>query len=551
MAGVNEKIIVEKYNMKKYHLLLLSVLFGLLMLASWPSQGFSFIALIAWVPLLFVDQHIRENRSQFKKFAIFFYVLPGFLLWNVFTTYWLYNSTPAGSFMAIGLNSILMSLVFTLVHLAGRNLYSRYQGFLLLIMLWISFEYLHLHWDISWPWLNLGNVFSSSPWAVQWYEYTGIFGGSFYILLSNILLFLVLKYALLFKKINRPVIINLILLLILNVGLLGYSAITYANYKDTGESHEVVVVQPNLDPYKEQYSVPSREVVLNILNLAEKKRTEKTKMIVAPESAIQEYIWEGKLNHSPGLTQIKQYLYNHPALSMIIGASTFSRIQDTTDLPLSARRHKAGFYYNAHNTALMLDTTDRKQIYHKSKLVAGVEQMPFKKVLDFLPVEQLAIDLGGTIGTLGKSKEREVFYTVDSAIKAAPVICYESVYGDFTSDYILNGANVICIITNDGWWGNTAGHRQHLDFASLRAIETRKYIARSANTGISCFVNQRGDILKPTQYWEKDVIKGQIITNDIKTFYTRNGDYVARISVFGSILLLLISIIMRITRKGY
>ncbi|MCF8331911.1 MAG: apolipoprotein N-acyltransferase [Bacteroidales bacterium] len=537
--------------MKKYHLLLLSTLFGLLMVASWPSRGFSFLALIAWLPLLFIDQHIRENRSHFRQIAIFYYVLPGFLIWNALTTYWLYNSTPAGSFMAIGLNSLFMSLVFTIFHIAARKLYSRYQGFLLLIMLWISFEYLHLHWDISWPWLNLGNVFSSSPWAVQWYEYTGIFGGSFYILLSNILLFLAVKNWMDSGKLNRSVVVNLILLILLNGGLLSYSAITYANYEDTGESHEVVIVQPNLDPYKEQYSIPPQEVVSNILNLADKKLTPKTKMIIAPESAIQEYIWEERLNQAPGLRTIKQYILNHPGISMVIGASTFSRIKDTINLPLSARRHQAGFYYNAHNTAIMLDTTDRKQIYHKSKLVAGVEQMPFKKVLDFLPVEQLAIDLGGTIGTLGKSKERKVFYTSDSTIKAAPVICYESVYGDFTGDYILNGANVIFIITNDGWWGNTAGHKQHLDFATLRAIETRKYIARSANTGISAFINQRGDIIKPTQYWEKDVLRGQIITNDIKTFYTKNDDYIARISVFGSVLLLLISIVMSITRKGF
>src|SRR5574343_444659 len=73
-------------------------------------------------------------------------------------------------------------------------------------------------------------------------------------------------------------------------------------------------------------------------------------------------------------------------------------------------------------------------------------------------------------------------------LKLAPAVCYESVYGDFMAKYIRSGAEVICIITNDGWWGNTPGHRQHLAYAKLRAIETRKQIIRSANTGISCFV---------------------------------------------------------------
>ena len=142
--------------MKKYHLVLLSLLFGVLMILGWPSRGFPFLALIAWIPLFFIDNHIKNNKQKFRKFSIFFYVLPGFLIWNIFTTYWLYNSTPAGSFMALGLNTLFMAFVFTLAHLAGRKLYSNYQGFMLLVMMWISFEYLHLHWDISWPWLPHG-----------------------------------------------------------------------------------------------------------------------------------------------------------------------------------------------------------------------------------------------------------------------------------------------------------------------------------------------------------------------------------------------------------
>ncbi|MFW6020071.1 MAG: apolipoprotein N-acyltransferase [Bacteroidales bacterium] len=537
--------------MKKYHLVLLSLLFGVLMILSWPSRGFPFLAMIAWIPMFFIDSHIKTHKQKFRNFSIFFYVLPGFLIWNIFTTYWLYNSTPAGSFMALGLNSLFMSFVFTLAHLAGRKLYSHYQGFLLFIMMWISFEYLHLHWDISWPWLNLGNVFSSAPWAVQWYECTGIFGGTLYIFLTNIFLFLAVKYYGKFRKFCRPVNVNLIMALVLNAGLLLSSFFVYQNYQDQGESHEFVVVQPNIDPYSEQYTLPPQQVIKNITNLAEKKITPQTDVVVAPESAIQENIWEERLKDANSMKLLSRYLSKYDELSLIIGASTFSRIPDSIDLPLSAREHKSGFYYNAHNTAVFLDSTNRKQLYHKSKLVAGVEQLPFKKVLDHLPIEDLAFDLGGTIGTLGKSKVRKVFYTADSTIKMAPVICYESVYGEFVGDYINNGANVIVIITNDGWWGNTAGHRQHLDFAALRAIETRKSVVRSANTGISAFVDHKGDIHQATNYWEKDVIRGTIKTNDKKTFYTKTGDYIARISVFGMILLLLISLVLTIIPKKY
>lgn len=535
--------------MKKYHLILLSLFSGALLTLSWPSDGFSFLALFGWIPVLFIDDYIRKHPEHFRRFSIFLYVLPGFVLWNVLTTYWLYNSTALGSLFVFVLNSVFMSLVVTIFHVAGRKLYSNYQGYLLLIMLWISFEFLHLHWDISFPWLNLGNVFSSTPWAVQWYEYTGIFGGSFYVLLTNIFLFLALKHYLISRKPNRPVLLNLGMAIILNAVLLLSSFFIYKNYEDQGAQQEVVIVQPNLDPYSEQYKLSPAKIASQIADMAEKKISPQTDIVAAPESALQESIWEENLERSPSIQVLKNFVNENPHLSVLVGASTFSRIEETNDLPLSARLHASGFYYNAHNTALLIDTTYRRQLYHKSKLVAGVEKMPFKRVLQYLPVEEFAIDLGGTIGTLGIDQKRKVLYSPDSALQIAPEICYESVYGEFTGKYIRNGANAIFIITNDGWWGNTAGHRQHLNFASLRAIETRKSIARSANTGISAFINQRGDILQATEYWEEDVIRGEIRTNDIKTFYAKNGDYIARISVFGAILLLLISIVASIVKK--
>ena len=138
---------------------------------------------------------------------------------------------------------------------------------------------------------------------------------------------------------------------------------------------------------------------------------------------------------------------------------------------------------------------------------------------------------------LDSQKERSAFKASDLGV--APVICYESVFGEYTTGYVKNGANALFIVTNDGWWDNTAGHKQHLLFASLRAIETRRPIARSANTGISCLINQRGDILQPTEYDEAATVKGTLLFNDTITFYVRYGDLIGRLAGFISILLLL------------
>jgi apolipoprotein N-acyltransferase len=178
--------------------------------------------------------------------------------------------------------------------------------------------------------------------------------------------------------------------------------------------------------------------------------------------------------------------------------------------------------------------------------VPGVEIMPYPKLFGFL--EKFAINLGGTSGSLGIQNERKNFLVDDSTI-VAPAICYESIYGDFMSAYMRNGAQLISIITNDGWWGNTAGYRQHMNYARLLAIEFRKSIARSANTGISCFINQRGDVIEKTEWWKEDAIKQTLYKNDIKTFYARHGDYIGKIFSALSGLLLILLLVGAFRRK--
>jgi apolipoprotein N-acyltransferase len=97
----------------------------------------------------------------------------------------------------------------------------------------------------------------------------------------------------------------------------------------------------------------------------------------------------------------------------------------------------------------------------------------------------------------------------------------------------------MAIITNDAWWGNTPGYRQHLSYASLRAIETRRAIARCANTGISAIISPSGEIIQPTPWWEPAVIEGEIPLRDDITFFVAHGDFIGRICTFLFCLLLL------------
>lgn len=124
-------------------------------------------------------------------------------------------------------------------------------------------------------------------------------------------------------------------------------------------------------------------------------------------------------------------------------------------------------------------------------------------------------------------------------IKFAPVVCYESVYGEFVAQQCRKGAQAIFIITNDGWWKDTPGYRQHLNFARLRAIETGRWVARSANTGSSAFINPKGDVVQKTSYNTRTALKQSIALKDQATFYITYGDVIGRTFGFGFFLMLL------------
>ena len=161
----------------------------------------------------------------------------------------------------------------------------------------------------------------------------------------------------------------------------------------------------------------------------------------------------------------------------------------------------------------------------------------------------LALDLGGTVGTLGTDEDYIVFFS-NGKPKTATAICYESTDGRYISQLVARGAELIFIITNDGWWKDTPGHRQHAAFASLRAIENRRPIARSANTGISCFVSPRGESSQQTEYWKEAVIKQTLYPQNEITFYTKYGDYIYRAASFLAILFLLLSFVVSHLRKA-
>ena len=529
--------------MKTKLLLLLSILTGVLLSISWPVNGFTPLIFIALVPLLFVQKYLGDNNKK----GMFWYSWLAFLIWNVATTWWIWNSTESGAIMAFLLNSLFTATVFQLYHLSRKKLFSNKKGAFILVFYWVTWEFIHMNWDLTWSWLNLGNAFASKHIWIQWYEYTGVLGGTMWVLVANIIV-----YNVIVEVINKVRGIKLIipivgLLFVLSVPITT-SVFIYNSYQEDHNPVDIVVVQPNTDPYNEQYSLSFETILDNNLKLASQKITDSTDFIVFPESTLQEDIWEEWLDRSTSLRQIKKALGQFPNTTIVIGATTYRLLKEGEKKTNAARKFKKSIeQYYAFNTAILIEDNQDFQIHHKSKLTPGVEIMPSWWILK--PIEKLAIDLGGTTGTLGRETSPVSFISPNKKVSISPIICYESVYGEFVANSVKLGAGLIFVITNDGWWGNSPGYKQHFLFSVLRAIETRRSVARSANTGISAFINQRGDVLQQTPYWEPAVIQQEINANYQMTYYVKNGDYLARISAFVSALLILISFTQGYLRK--
>ena len=552
---------------------------ALLFWLAWEPMPFTPLVFIAFVPFFYLAEWGRST-SKGKNFGVLFLAL---MLWNISTTWWVWFASDVGAIAMLILNSLLMYLPFGLSRWLQRKKWFKWDAKWLFIALWLLYEYGHHRWDLSWPWLTLGNAFSGMPWYVQWYELTGTLGGTALILSVNILVYQALNRDPL--NVNRSFMMQfrLPVALVLLFGLLsivmGQLASDFVDQKKSKlkQPYRVVAIQPNYDPYDEKFVLDPMQMVRDMAKTSDSAGP--ADCILWPETSLVGNIDVG----SPAQDQQVSFLMHHwqkngtadvePARdssqndprtakppSMLIGSNMIHwYIWMGKGKPDVAARQSSNpeYWYTLHNSALWIQpelwthgnslVRGDIQFYHKSKLVPGTEQLPFVTVLPFLERLAISLDENSASGTLGKNATAKALGNGNS--KVAPIICYESIYGDYVSEYVKDGASWLAVITNDAWWNNTPGHKQHFSYAKLRAIEQRKWVVRSTNTGISGFIDPLGrttmrsvwyqgrdersaepaldkhtDDGKITQVGTQLALSQTIYLNQYRTIYNRLGD---------------------------
>lgn len=516
---------------------LLYFITGLCLGLAYPPINFYLLIFAGYALLL----HLIETSKGYKELLkrVYFSII----FFELIATSWVALSGMresadrfliAGGVFVIFFHPVFFLIPSVIYFSVSRNIKSEKFPNLHLIafpFIWTAFEYLQTLTEVTFPWLFAGNAFSTNLGKIQYIDYTGIYGVSFWVCVLSALVYYLYKnlksssnnvFTEVRKKNNVIVLISIVIIYILpNI----YSAISSPEKKYINNSDEKIsvgVIQPNVGAFVkwganqkllvDDYSKMVREVSAKKQNL---------KLVVLPETAMPFYL----------LYDVYNDLFN--SFKNACDSSGVTVLTGTPDMRLYENRSLAkidskvfsskGQYYDTYNSAVLLERGKEKnqyQKYNKIKLVTGSERMPYQRNIPFLK-DIIKWGVGLSSYQLG---EDSTIFLLDGKYKFHTAICFESVFPGFFSSFVDKGAQFSVIITNDAWWGKFFGTYQHNQYAIFRAIENRRWIVRSANTGISCIIDPYGNTYNETNINEKALFTGEIGIRNEKTFYTKYGD---------------------------
>ena len=542
---------------KKLRTFLICLSGGALLGLSFPpfhTWYFAYFGLIILLYLIFDSGRLRQafGRAYLTM-----------LIFNEIALYWISGWQSNDIFLKIGgIATVLVHPLFFMIPALITYRIAKYKKELALILfpfIWVGFEYFHVQWQFSFPWIELGNTETYNLNRIQYAELVGVHGISYMVCcISSLLYFTIEKIA--SKKwqvFSKGAVISYVLLLamILFPNFYSYSSLNRDNtkYSRTDDSNKVIntcIIQSNTDPFAKWKGNHDSLIDSYITKLHEGMKFNPD-LLVLHETATPFYF----LEDYNGLKARKFLEFADSTKKyLLMGIPHLEYYSDSTLAPQGSHRSSnSGRYYDTYNSAILIEPGKNKHeltIHKKTKLVPFSERIPYQEYLPFL---KKWFSWGVGISSWQRGTGQTIF-TIDNPsekinVKFSTLICFESVFSEYVSEGVKNGAEFLVIVTNDGWFGHTSGPLQHEQYAVLRAIENRKWIVRCAQTGISCYIDPLGNIYDEIPYGTEGIIDKNIIANNEKTFYSLNGDITGKVSFYTGILSLLLCIVFYVNNK--
>lgn len=440
-------------------------------------------------------------------------------------------ATVAGGIAAIIANSLVMVVPFLII----RHTLRRYQQWWVRLSAipaaWLSFEYLHHHWDLAWPWLTLGNGWSNAIALIQYVSLTGILGISAWMLISGLLFYEAITHKTVTKT-KLWWIAGVFLILPPLLSSVDYVIEKYPQPEDRS-TLRAGVVQPNFDSYQRLSGYDNAMQPLQLLlSLTDTLRSREPDIVIWPENAIESYIPSDLDNRLAQTVLDSVNKWEMPILS----GGTYLRMFPQDDHPPLVRR-SGGRPYLYYNSGLLFKPEHSFEVYNKNKLVPMVERIPFLDVLRHIPIPFTSWN---QLPWLAKGRRANGLNLNDS-LSTSTLVCYDSIFSDWIRKIVNRSGSVgfLTIITNDGWWGHTSGHLQHFAYARPRAITFDRWIVRSANNGISGIIAPDGSIRKRTHFQTRTSFTFDVPIRHSKTVFAHLGNWPGYLSVLITALYLL------------
>jgi len=500
---------------------LLACLSGLLLCIIFPKFDMEILAWVSLVPLLFAIQRENLLTSLYLGFTTGFVSFLGILYWVIVAvhTYGRIHIIPSS--LILLLLVVYVSLYLAVFAFLLNFIRSRIQWDMVVVapFLWVSLEYVRSFFLTGFPWAALGySQYMNLPF-IQVGDITGVYGISFLILLVNSAIY---DFISIMGRGERPpplregVVVLVILFVVFGYGVAQIKRVEKISSRQ--RKIKIGLAQGNIDQ-SIKWNTAYQEKTLRIYQkLSSILARQKPSIIIWPETATP-FLFQSEERYQPWVMEVPEKTDAY----LLFGSPSYDRVKGKVE------------YYNS---AYLL--SPGKEIigrYDKIHLVPFGEYVPFSKFLFFLG----SLSAVGNLSP-GKLVQNLRFPSGDFGV----LICYEIIFPNLCRKFVKEGAEFLVTITNDAWFGRTSAPHQHLSMATFRAIENRVSIARAANTGISAFIDAKGEIRQRSGLFTQETLVGQIGPRIEKTFYTRYGDVFALVSSAFALLLLLLAYFKRI-----